>query len=75
MAVGMFSPAAFADSVASKEETAKIVEALKDWGCEPGDEIEKEDSGIFELDDAKCKAGQYDIKLSKDFKVTVITAD
>ena len=33
-------------------------------------ERETEGSGYFEVDDAKCKGGQYDIKLDKDFNVT-----
>jgi hypothetical protein len=32
-------------------------------------------SGYFEVDDAKCREGQYDIKLDKDFKVIVMTRD
>lgn len=60
----------------SKDEVAKIKEALAVWGCEGG-EYEKEDeaSGVFEVDDAKCKAGQYDFRLNKDFKVFVIVGD
>jgi hypothetical protein len=38
-------------------------------------EKETEASGYFEVDDAKCKDGQYDIKLDKDFKVIAITSD
>jgi hypothetical protein len=38
-------------------------------------EKETEGSGYFEVDDAKCRDGQYDIKLDKDFKVIVMTRD
>jgi hypothetical protein len=38
-------------------------------------ERETEGGGYFEVDDAKCKGGQYDIKLDKDFNVTVMTRD
>ena len=45
--------------------------------CCTGGKMEKETeaSGYFEVDDAKCKEGQYDFKLDKDFNVTVITRD
>jgi hypothetical protein len=46
------------------------------WGCEGGTyEKETEGTGVYEAEDVKCKAGQYDFRLDKDFKVFVITAD
>jgi hypothetical protein len=61
---------------ASKEEAEKVLAALKQIGCETeADEIEKEKSGVFEIDDAKCKIGQYDIKVTPDYKILSITAD
>jgi hypothetical protein len=57
-------------------EAEKIKAALEAWGCTGGKmEKETEGSGYFEVDDAKCKDGQYDFKLDKDFTVTVITRD
>ena len=38
-------------------------------------EKETEDSGLYEVDDAKCRDGQHDVKLDKDFKVIVMTRD
>ena len=38
-------------------------------------EKESEASGYFEIDDAKCKDGQYDIKLDKNFKLLFMSAD
>ena len=38
-------------------------------------EQEKEANSIYEVDDAQCPGGQYDIKLDKDFKVIVISRD
>src|SRR5262245_1322541 len=40
------------------------------------DKMEKgtEGSGLYEVD-AKCRDGQYDVKLDKDFKVIVMTRD
>jgi hypothetical protein len=54
-------------------EVEKIKAALD--GCTDGKiEKETEGSGRFEVDDAKCKDGQYDIKLDKDFKM-IMTCD
>jgi hypothetical protein len=36
---------------------------------------ETEGSGLYEVDDAKCRDGQYDVKPDKDFKVIVMTRD
>jgi hypothetical protein len=38
-------------------------------------EKETEGSGCFEVDGAKCKDGQHDIKLGKDFKMIAMTRD
>jgi hypothetical protein len=70
------SAAAFADSKPSAEEAAKINEAVAAWGCEGGEvEKETEGTGVYEAEDVKCKSGQYDFRLDKNFKVFVITAD
>ena len=54
----------------------KIQAVLQDWGCSGGKiEKEAEATGVFEVDDAKCHDGQYDIKLDKDFKMISITRD
>ncbi len=67
---------AFADSKPSDEEAKKIAEAITAVGCEGGKiEKETEGTGAYEVDDAKCKSGQYDIKLDKDFKVLSLTRD
>ena len=68
--------ALLADSPVTPAEAEKIKAALEALGCTGGKmEKETEGSGYFEVDDAKCKDGQYDIKLDKDFKVTVMTRD
>jgi hypothetical protein len=70
------STLALADSPVSAEEAAKIKAAIEVLGCTGGKmEKETEGSGYFEVDDAKCRDGQYDIKLDKDFKVIVMTRD
>ena len=65
-----------ADGKPSDAEVAKIKEALAVWGCEGGTyEKESEGSGVLEAEDVKCKSGQYDFRLDKDFKVFAITRD
>ena len=57
-------------------EAEKIKAALEVFG-RTDDKMEKETegSGYLEVDDAKCKDGQYDIKLDKDFKIIAMTHD
>ena len=56
-------------------EAEKIKAALEVLGCTDGKiEKETESSGCFEVDDAKCKDGRYDIQLDKDFKM-IMTCD
>jgi hypothetical protein len=67
---------AFADDDPTDDEAAKIKAAVAEWGCEGGTyEKETEGTGVFEAEDVKCKSGQYDFRLDKDFKVFVITKD
>jgi len=76
LAVIMSSTTALADTPVSPADAARIQAVLQAWGCSGGKmEQETEATGVFEVDDAKCKDGQYDIKLDKDFKVMVITRD
>jgi hypothetical protein len=75
-ALAFVATPAFADDDPTDDEVAKIKEAVAAWGCEGGTyEKETEGTGVFEAEDVKCKAGQYDFRLDKDFKVFVITAD
>ena len=68
--------ALLADTAVTPAEADKIKAALEALGCTGGKmEKETEGSGYFEVDDAKCKDGQFDIKLDKDFKVIVMTRD
>jgi len=70
------STAGLADKPVTPAEAEKIQAALKAWGCAGGKmEQETEATGVYEVDDAKCHGGQYDIKLDKDFTVIVITRD
>ncbi len=75
-AASLCSAAAFADEKPTDAEAAKIKEAVAAWGCQGGTvEKESEGSGVFEAEDVKCKAGQYDFRLDKDFTVFAITKD
>jgi hypothetical protein len=70
------SLSALADTQVSPAEAEKIQATLQAWGCSGGKlEKENEATGIYEVDDAKCRDGQYDMKLDTDFKVIVITRD
>lgn len=76
-AMALSATAALADDKPSAEEAKKMTEALAAIGCEGGAaEKETEGTGMFEVDDAKCKfGGQWDIKLNKDFAITSLTRD
>lgn len=68
--------AAFADEKVSDADGKKVQDALAAWGCSGGEmEKESEGSGVYEVDDANCKTGQYDVKLDSKFVVTSISRD
>ena len=68
--------AALADEKVSEADGKKIQEAIAVMGCSGGEmEKESEGAGYFEVDDAKCKNGQFDIKLDKSFNVISLTRD
>ena len=71
------APFAFAadddDDKVPAAEVEKIEAALTALGCSGFEELEKEDNGIYEVDDAKCKMGTVDIKLDKDYTVILIS--
>jgi hypothetical protein len=76
VAVLVGSTFALADTPVSPADAEKIKATLQAWGCSGGKmEQETEGTSVYEVDDAKCKDGQYDIKLDKDFKVLVISRD
>ncbi|RUP00199.1 hypothetical protein [Hyphomicrobium sp.] len=75
-AVFAMSLPAFADAPLSEEEMKSATSAASALGCEGGKwEKETEGTGVFELDDAKCKNGSYDLKFDKDFKLLNMSAD
>lgn len=67
---------AFADDKPTDDEAAKIKAAVEQFGCSGGTyEKESEGTGVYEAEDVKCKAGQYDFRLDKDYNVFAITVD
>jgi len=69
--------ALLADNPVTPAEEEKIKAALEALGC-TGGKIEKEDEDstlLYEVDDAKCKSGEYDIKLDKNFNVIIMLRD
>lgn len=67
---------ALADTPVKPADADKIKATLQAWGCSGGKmEQETEGTSVYEVDDATCKDGQYDVKLDKDFKVLVISRD
>ncbi|MEI9900902.1 MAG: hypothetical protein WDN31_13060 [Hyphomicrobium sp.] len=76
LALGLCCGAAFADEKVTDEEAAKLKEIVTSWGCEGGTfEKETEATGVYEAEDVKCKAGNYDFRIDKNFKVFAITVD
>jgi hypothetical protein len=76
LAIAALCTAALADAKVSSDEGAKLKEAVAAWGCEGGTfEKETEGTGVFEAEDVKCKGGNYDFRLTSDFKVFAITTD
>jgi hypothetical protein len=77
-----FAAALVSSTFALAEHPSDTGRGREDQGCLGSpwlhgrqDGKETEASGYFEVDDAKCKDGQYDIKLDKDFKLIAMTRD
>ena len=64
---------AIADTPGSPTEAEKIKASLEAFGC-TANEMEKSERSVFafEVDDAKCKDGEYDIKL-QPLRITAST--
>ena len=65
--IGSATTALADDTPVSPAEAEKIKAALEAMGC-TGGKMEKESEGnafSFEVDDAKCKDGEYDVKLER----------
>ena len=71
-----FASSAMADATPSPSEAVKLNEALAVLGCSGGKmEKETEATGVFEVDDSKCRDGQFDLKFDKDFKLLSMIRD
>jgi hypothetical protein len=71
------APFAFAadddDDKVPAAELEKVQATLTALDCTGYESIKKEEQGIYEIDDAKCKMGTVDIKLDKDYTVVLIS--
>ncbi len=65
------SVCAFADGVApTAAEAEQIAAAVTAHGCSGGKyEKDVEGNRVYEVDDAVCQDGKYDLDLDKDFKI------
>jgi hypothetical protein len=78
LALALASTAAYAeddddDDKVPAAEVEKIEVVLSELGCSGYEDIKKEEQGVYEIDDAKCKMGTVDIKLDKDYTVIFIS--
>lgn len=76
LALALASTAVYADDDdddVPAADMAKVTAALADLGCKDPEGVKKEEEGVYEIDDAKCKMGTMDIKLDKDFTVLLIS--
>ena len=75
-AVALSAFPAFADEKVSDDEAKALGAAASAYGCSGGQlEKESEASGVLEVNDAKCKDGQFDLKFDKDYKLLNMTRD
>lgn len=62
------------EDMAEGEQAQMVRDAISVFGCE-ADKIEVESENLFEIDDAVCEAGQYDIKVDGEGQVISMTFD
>jgi hypothetical protein len=75
--IGSAATFGVADTLVSQEEAEKIKAALDALGC-TGGKMEKESEGgtfAYKVDDARCRGGEYDIKLDQNFNVIIMLRD
>lgn len=69
MAAGAIAAPAYADNdTPTPQQRAAVMKAIAAAGCTNPSKVERDDGG-FEVDNARCKDGIYDLKLSADFKI------
>lgn len=62
------TPALADDDTPTPAQRASVMKAVKAAGCTSPTSIERDDGG-YEVDNARCKDGVYDLKLTADFKI------
>ncbi len=62
------------EMLASDTEMAGVRATLEKISC-TAEVIEKENADLFEVDDAQCEIGQYDVKLDAAFSIISMTRD
>jgi hypothetical protein len=66
--LGFLAAPALADRKLTNSEKSSLRSALKDMGCRGG-KMEFDD-GKYEVDDAMCRNGRYDLSFDKNFRLT-----
>lgn len=66
--VAIATPALAADDTPTRAQRASVMKAVRAAGCTNPTKVERDDGG-YEVDNARCKDGLYDLKLSADFKI------
>ena len=63
-----------AESGIHADEVQRVQEAIGRIDCQ-AQTVEKESDTLYEIDDATCGIGQYDIKLNENFEIISMTRD
>ncbi|WP_277982707.1 PepSY domain-containing protein [Sphingomonas faeni] len=66
--VAIATPALADDDTPTRAQRASVMKAVRAAGCTNPTKIERDDGG-YEVDNARCKGGLYDLKLSAGFKI------
>ncbi len=67
-AAAIATPALADDDTPTRAQRASVMKAVRAAGCTNPTKVERDDGG-YEVDNARCKDGLYDLKLSADFKI------
>ena len=62
------------ETLASEDEAQSVQDVIGRIKCR-AETVEKESDTLFEVDDAQCDIGQYDIKLDDKFNIISMTRD
>lgn len=58
------------DRPATAEERTRVLAALAAVGCRDPRSIEREDDGEFDVENARCADGVYDVELDAQYRIT-----